>query len=69
MVHNVTFTENTIALNEAKGKTPKLVGIYVGPQTDFITLSKNTFSGPLKQAIVNDSKGTHNQIAVQEAKR
>jgi len=68
-VHDVTFTDNTIGSGEAKGKTPHLVGIYIAPETDFITLSRNTFTGPFKQTVVNDSKGTHNQITVEEAKR
>jgi hypothetical protein len=69
MVHNVTFTENTIGSNEAKGKAAQAVGIYIGPRTDFITLSKNTFTGSLKQTVVNESKGAHNQIIVEEARR
>jgi Right handed beta helix region len=69
MVHNVTFTDNTIGSNETKGKTLRPVGVYIGPKTDYITLSKNSFTGPLKQAVVNDSKGTHNQITVEEASR
>jgi parallel beta-helix repeat protein len=69
MVHNLTFTDNTIGSNEAKGKAPQLVGIYIAPQTDFITLSKNTFTGPMKQTLMNESKGAHNQIIVEEARR
>ncbi|TAM84694.1 MAG: hypothetical protein EPN47_00855 [Acidobacteria bacterium] len=69
MVENLTFKDNTIGSNDAKGKTPQLVGIYIAPQTDFITLSQNTFTGSFKQNIVNESKGAHNQITVEEAKR
>ena len=69
MVQNLKFVDNTIGSGEAKGKTPQLVGIYIAPQTDFITLSKNTFTGPFKQAVVNESKGAHNQITVEVAKR
>ena len=69
MVHNVTFTENTIGSKSPKSKAASVVGIYVGPKTDFITLSDNTFSGPMKQDIVNKSKGTHNQITVEQASR
>jgi hypothetical protein len=69
MVQNLKFVDNTIGSGEAKGKTPQLVGIYIAPQTDFITLSKNTFTGPFKQAVVNESKGVHNQITVEVAKR
>jgi Right handed beta helix region len=69
MVHNVTFTDNTIGSDDGKHKSRQLVGIYVGPQTDFITLSKNIFTGPFKQAVVNESKGAHNQITVEEATR
>ncbi len=69
MVHEVSFIDNTIGAAKAKGKAPQLVGIYIGPKTDFITLSKNTFKGPMTQAIVNKSKGAHNQITVEEARR
>lgn len=68
-VQNVTFTNNTIGSGGAKGKTPQLVGIYIAPETDFITLSKNTFTGPFKQTVMNESKGAHNQIAVEVASR
>ena len=69
MVQNVTFTDNTIGSSAAKGKAPQLVGIYIAPETDFITLSKNTFTGPFKQTVMNESKGAHNQIAVEVATR
>ncbi len=69
MVHEVSFIDNTIGDGKTKGRAPQLVGIYIGPKTDFITLSKNTFQGPMKQTIVNESKGTHNQITVEEARR
>jgi parallel beta-helix repeat protein len=69
MVQNLKFVDNTIGSGEAKGKPPQLVGFYVAPETDFITLSNNTFTGHLKQAVVNESKGAHNQITVEVAKR
>jgi Right handed beta helix region len=69
MVHNVIFNDNTIGSNDGKHETPQLVGIYVGPHTDFITLSKNIFTGSFKQAVMNESKGSHNQITVEEAQR
>ena len=69
MVQNLKFVDNTIGSDDAKSKTPQLVGIYIAPQTDFITLSQNTFTGPFKQNIVNESKGAHNQITVEEARR
>lgn len=69
MVHNVTFTDNTIGSSDTKGKAPNLVGIYIAPETDFITLSKNSFDGRFKQTVANESKGAHNQIPVEVAKR
>jgi len=69
MVQNLKFVDNTIGSDDAKSKSPQLVGIYIAPQTDFITLSQNTFTGPFKQNIVNESKGAHNQITVEEARR
>lgn len=69
MVQNLKFVDNTIGSDDAKSKTPQLVGIYIAPQTDFITLSQNNFTGSFKQNIVNESKGAHNQITVEEARR
>ncbi|HEX5412447.1 MAG TPA: right-handed parallel beta-helix repeat-containing protein [Terriglobia bacterium] len=69
MVQNLKFVDNTIGSDDAKGTSPQLVGIYIAPQTDFITLSQNTFTGPFKRNIVNESKGAHNQITVEEARR
>jgi hypothetical protein len=69
MVHEVSFIDNTIGAGKSKGKAPQLVGIYIAPKTDFITLSKNTFTGPMKQTILNKSKGAHNQITVEQARR
>jgi len=66
MTHNLTFVNNTIGSSDAKGKTAQLIGVYIGPKTDFITLRQNVFSGPLKQAVMNQSKGTHNQITLEE---
>ena len=69
MVHNLTFVDNTISSSEPIGKAAKTVGIYVGPHTDYITCQGNTFTGPMKQAVLNNSKGTHNRIAVEVASR
>lgn len=69
MVHNVTFIDNTIGSDGSNKKNSQLVGVYVGPGTDFITLSKNTFTGSMREAVVNDSKGAHNRIEVEEASR
>ncbi len=66
MTHNLTFLNNTIGSSEVRSKTAQTVGIYIGHQTDFITFRHNAFSGPLKQAVMNQSKGTHNQIALEE---
>ena len=39
------------------------VGIYIGPKADHITGDRNLFLGDLKQAIVDESQGGHNQLA------
>jgi len=62
--HHLTFIDNTIGSNDPKGETAQPVGIYVGPKTDFITCQRNTFTSQIKQAVVNDSKGGHNHLAV-----
>lgn len=69
MVHNLAFIDNTISSSGPRGKAPQTVGIYVGPHADYITCQGNTFTGPMRQAVLNDSKGTHNKIAVETASR
>jgi hypothetical protein len=39
------------------------VGIYIGPQADYITAAKNILEGNLKSPIVDESHGGHNQLA------
>ncbi|MHB8656104.1 MAG: right-handed parallel beta-helix repeat-containing protein [Terriglobia bacterium] len=68
VTHDIKFISNTIRSNAKDGQEVQPVGIYVGPQADFVTCERNTFSGKLKQAIVDESRGGHNQLAKSKGK-
>jgi hypothetical protein len=56
------FISNTIRGTRQGGEATQPVGIYLGPGTDYIICERNVFEGELKQAMMNESKGTHNQL-------
>ena len=58
----VKFISNTIRGTRRGREATQPVGIYLGPGTDYIICESNVFEGELKQALVNESKGTHNQL-------
>ncbi len=62
--HDLTFVDNVIRSNQPNGVMVQPIGIYIGPNTDFITCQRNVFSGGMKQAILDESKGEHNHIAL-----
>ena len=64
--HHLTFVENTIGSPDPQGKPAQPVGIYIGPQADFITCQRNTFRG-LQKNVVNESKGGNNQLPAETA--
>lgn len=63
VTHNLKFVSNTIRSSAKGAEVVQPVGIFVGPKTDFVTCEHNTFSGDIKQAIVDKSQGGHNQLA------
>jgi Right handed beta helix region len=67
-VQNITFVDNVIGATDPKGETLQPVGIFIGPDTNFITCQRNVFTGEMKHAIVNKSKGQDNRIASEHAK-
>ncbi len=60
---DLKFISNTIRSNRRDGGVVQPVGIYIGPKADSVTSERNMFVGQLKQAIVDESTGGHNQIA------
>lgn len=63
VTHNLKFASNTIRSSAKGTEIVQPVGIFVGPKADFVTCEHNTFTGDLKQAIVDKSQGGHNQLA------
>jgi parallel beta-helix repeat protein len=61
--HDLKFVSNTIRSNRKNGTVVQPVGIYIGPKADFVTSDRNLFVGDLRQAIVDESQGGHNQLA------
>lgn len=59
---DLKFTSNTIRARVHAGTVSQPVGIYIGPKADFVTSEHNLFIGEFKQAIVDESKGGHNQV-------
>ncbi|HLY60687.1 MAG TPA: right-handed parallel beta-helix repeat-containing protein [Terriglobia bacterium] len=63
VTHNLKFASNTIGSSAQGSNVVQPVGIFVGPQADFVICEHNIFGGELKQAIVDKSQGGHNQLA------
>jgi len=59
---DVTFVSNIIRETRKDDRATQYVGVYIGPQADYITLGRNIFDGKLRQAIVDESQGGHNQV-------
>jgi hypothetical protein len=59
---NLTFISNTIRETRKGPSATQQVGIYIGPQADYIICERNIFEGELKQAVVDESQGEHNQL-------
>ena len=59
---DLKFISNTIRARGQGDNVVQPVGIYIGPKADFVTSERTVFIGNMKQAIVDDSKGGHNQI-------
>lgn len=67
MTQHLTFIHNVIGSTTPGEKMLQSVGIYVGPDADFISFRDNVFTGKMKEAVVNTSKGEHNNLALAQA--
>jgi len=59
---DLKFTSNTIRGTHKGDEYTQPVGIYLGPRTDYIICDRNVFAGGLKQAVMNESQGSRNQL-------
>ena len=60
---NIVLDTNVIRETRLGDQATQKVGIYIGPQADYITAAKNILEGNLKSPIVDESHGGHNQLA------
>jgi parallel beta-helix repeat protein len=60
---DLKFVSNTLRSRRKDDVVVQPVGIYIGPRADYVTSERNLFAGDLKQAIVDESTGGHNQLA------
>jgi len=59
---DLKFTSNLIG-GLRKGDQPsQAVGVYLGPRTDYVVCDRNVFGHDLDKALMNESRGTHNQL-------
>jgi parallel beta-helix repeat protein len=59
---DLKFISNTIRSNRKQDGVVQPVGIYIGPKADSVTSERNLFVGELKQAIIDESTGGHNEL-------
>jgi hypothetical protein len=59
---HITLDSNTIRETRAKERATERVGIYIGPQADYITCERNTIQGNFSRTIRNESKGRNNVL-------
>jgi hypothetical protein len=59
---NIMLESNTIRDTRSPERATQAVGIYIGPQADYITAKKNIFSANLRRAIEDESTGGHNEL-------
>jgi parallel beta-helix repeat protein len=59
---DLEFTSNIIRGMRKGDKSIQLVGLYLGPRTDYVVCDRNVFGHDLNKAVVNESQGTHNQL-------
>ena len=60
---DLKFVSNTIRSHRINGVVAQPVGFYLGPGTDGITADQNLFIGEVQKAIIDESQGSHNQLA------
>ena len=59
---DLRFTSNIIRGVRKGSKSIQSVGVYLGPKTDYVVCDRNVFEHDLNKAVVNESKGRHNQL-------
>lgn len=59
---HITLNSNIIRETRTGNQATQQVGIYIGPQADYVTGEKNIFNNKLKRAIADESTGGHNQL-------
>jgi hypothetical protein len=59
---HITLDSNSIRESRAKERATDRVGVYIGPQTDYITCERNTFEGSFSRTIFNESKGRNSVL-------
>jgi parallel beta-helix repeat protein len=59
---DLKFISNLIRSTHKEDGAVQMVGIYIGPKADSVTCERNMFTGNLKQAIVDESTGGHNEL-------
>jgi parallel beta-helix repeat protein len=60
---DLKFIGNTIRSRRKDGVVVQPVGIYIGPNVDFVDADKNLFVDDVQKAIVDESQGGHNQLS------
>lgn len=60
---DLKFVSNTIRSDRKDGVVVQPVGIYIGPKADAVVAEQNRFVGELQKAIVDESRGGHNQVS------
>lgn len=65
---NLTFTSNLIRDSGTQQTANQQVAIYIGPRADYVTLQGNRFEGKSMQALLDHSRGGHNQLQLPSGK-
>lgn len=61
---DLKFVSNTIRSSRRDGAAIQPVGIYIGPKVDGVTANQNLFLGAVERAVVDESHGSHNNLAM-----
>jgi len=60
---DLKFVSNTIRTQKKDGVAIQPVGIYIGPRADGVSASQNIFLGAVQKAVIDESRGGHNNLA------
>ncbi len=64
----IIMDSNTIGETRSGDQATQQVGVYVGPNADYITCERNSFDGNLKRPLVDESKSGHNKLLLSVGK-